>query len=90
MAKGKKNVKKTDAQRHDEFKKLANIRGKRAIRAIQGLGKLASGRYRFTEKDVETMEAAFKKTLGEVFAAFGAALKAPQTAAKSDTLPDLL
>lgn len=91
MSKKKERKVKTDAEKKALFKKLANVRGKRAIRAIQGLGKLAHrGKYGFDADDVRTMETAFKRVLGDVFASFDAALKAPANAKAESGLPDIL
>jgi hypothetical protein len=64
---------KTPAQKAAKFKELAEMRVTRALRAIDGISKLASKtKYAYTEKQVATIENAFKESLGACFAAFKA------------------
>lgn len=62
---------KTDKDRADQFKVLANMRANRALRAIEGLSKLANkNRYKYSPEQVAKLEGAFKEALGACFAAF--------------------
>lgn len=55
----------------ETFKKLAEIRGNRALRAILGLQMLANpGKYVYTPKQIDTLKDAFKQQLESCFAAF--------------------
>ncbi len=70
MAKGKD---KTDAERAAKFKELAEMRMTRALRAIEGIGKLASKtKYRYSEQQIAKLENAFKESLSACFAGFKA------------------
>lgn len=60
-----------NAARTAMFKKLATVRVNRALRAIEGFGKLANpNKYGYTPEQVKKAEDAFKGALGTVFGAF--------------------
>jgi len=70
---------KTDAEKAAKFKELAEVRANRALKAIQGLSKLANpNKYKYTDAQVKKLADAFKVALGQCFDAFEGRLTVTQ------------
>jgi hypothetical protein len=69
--KGGKVGTKTDAQKAEDFRKIAAKHTNGALRSIARLEKLANGnKYHWTPAQLEKIQTAFKEQLGACFAAF--------------------
>lgn len=66
-----KRAELVEAHRAAEFRKLGKLRTDRAVRAIEGVAKLANkGRYSYNEGQVKLLKDHFKSALDACFAAF--------------------